>query len=143
MNETDGNQFRQIHHAGGRHAAGVCVLELNQTCTRSVLPHLHPEPRSWPNYLISGFFVYVLLTSAHDRKLWRVYPYGAAGFTFYLVDFVIRMAVQKDVSSTVVMISGFIGLAAALLVILEIALWFRTKAKVVSGDRKDAIFFSK
>jgi len=103
----------------------------------------HPEPRSWPNYLISGFFVYVLLTSAHDRKLWRVYPYGAAGFTFYLVDFVIRMAVQKDVSTTVVMISGFIGLAAALLVILEIALWFRTKAKVVSGDRNDAIFFSK
>jgi len=51
--------------------------------------------------------------------------------------------VQKDVSSTVVMISGFIGLAAALLVILEIALWFRTKAKVVSADRKDAIFFSK
>lgn len=103
----------------------------------------HPDLRTWPNYLISVFFGYVWLASVCERKLWREYPYGATGYTFYLIDFLLKMAVQKDVSSTVVMISGFMGLAAALLVILEIALWFRTKVKVVSGDGKDAIFFSK
>ena len=102
----------------------------------------HPEPRTWPNYLISVFFVYVLLTSGRDRKLWRAYPYGTTGFAFFLINFVLKMALPKDVSGTVVMILGFVGLAAALLVILEIALWFRTKVKVVSGDGKDATFFS-
>ena len=92
----------------------------------------HPEPRTWPNYLISVFFVYVLLTSAHDRKLWRVYPYGSAGFTFFLATFVLSMTLQKNVSETVVMISGFMGLVAALLVILEIARWFRQKVNILS-----------
>lgn len=102
----------------------------------------HPEPRTWPNYLISVFFIYVLLGSANDRKLWRAYPYGSGGFAFFLVHFVLSMALPKGISGTVVMILGFVGLAAALLVILEIALWFRTKVKVVSGDGKDATFFS-
>lgn len=57
----------------------------------------HPEPRTWPNYLISVFFVYVLLTSGRDRKLWRAYPYGTTGFAFFLIDFVLKMALPKDV----------------------------------------------
>ncbi len=100
----------------------------------------HPEPRTWSNYLISGFFMYVLLGSAGDRKLWREYPYGSAGFAFFLAHFVLSMALPKNASGTAVMILGFMGLAAALLVILEIALWWRTRVKVVSGDGKDAIF---
>lgn len=102
-----------------------------------------PEPRTWPNYLMSVFFCYVLLASGRERKLLREYPYGAAGFTFFLVDFVLKMALQKDVSVTVAMISGFMGATAALLLILEIALWFRTKVKLVSGDGKDAVVSSR
>jgi hypothetical protein len=52
----------------------------------------HPEPRRWPNYLVSIFFAYVLFASLRDRKVWRAYPYGAAAFGLFLANFVLGMA---------------------------------------------------
>jgi hypothetical protein len=93
----------------------------------------HPEPRTWPNYLISIFFAYVLFASLRDRKLWHAYPYGAAAFGLFLTNFVLGMALPRHSSGAVVMIHGFVGLAAWLLIILEIARWFRQKVRTVQS----------
>ncbi len=99
----------------------------------------HPEPRTWPNYLISIFFAYVLLTSLCDRKVWRVYPYGAAAFAFFLANFMLEMALPRHPSATVVMIVGFVGLAGWLVLILEIARWFRQKVRTVQSGGDDGM----
>lgn len=91
----------------------------------------HPEPRTWINYLMGIFLAYILLGSLHEGKLWRTYPFGAAGSGLWLAKFVLDMALPRDASGTIVTIPAFAGLTGSLLVILEIARWFRARVKVV------------
>ncbi|HET9182627.1 MAG TPA: hypothetical protein VFP59_10870 [Candidatus Angelobacter sp.] len=98
-----------------------------------VFLRFHPLPRTWLNYLMCIFFVYVLTGSPRDRdrKLWRAYPFGAAGFGLFLVNLVLKMALPRRASGPVVMIPAFAGLAGSLLIILEIARWFRATVTLV------------
>lgn len=91
----------------------------------------HPAERSWINYLASIFFAYILLGSPREGKLWRTYPFGAAGSGLWLAKFVLDMALPRDASGTIVTIPAFAGLAGSLLVILEIARWFRARVNAV------------
>jgi len=91
----------------------------------------HPEPRTWLNYFVCGVLAYGLLGSPRDPKLWRAYPFGAAGFGLWVATFVLDMALPRDAAGTIVTIPAFAGLAGSLLVILEIARWFRARVKVV------------
>lgn len=124
---------------------GVCALLV--LAFLEVLAHArnlfwftyHPEPRTWPNYLISIFFAYVLFASLRGRKLWHAYPYGAAGFVLFMANFIVDMALPRRPSATVVTILGFVGLTAWLLVIVEIARWFRQKVRTVQSACNDGV----
>ena len=91
----------------------------------------HPEPRTWLNYSVTILLAYGLLGSPRDPKLWRAYPFGAAGFGLWVVTFVLDMILPTHASGTVVMIPAFAGLTGSLLVILEVARWFRATVNVV------------
>lgn len=96
----------------------------------------HPAPRTWPNFLISIFFGYVLIGTMRDRKLWLMYPYGAAGFGLLFVNLVLDMALPRNATGTVVMFPGFVGMACWLLIVVEIARWFRARVRAVGSEWK-------
>ena len=80
--------------------------------------------------MINIFFGYVLLASLRDRKLWLMYPYGVAGFGLLFLNSVLNLVLPRNATGTVVMFPGFAGMACWLLIVVEIARWFRKRVTV-------------
>ncbi|MGE5324256.1 MAG: hypothetical protein ACM3SW_15415 [Actinomycetota bacterium] len=108
----------------------LVLLEFVASIIRLVHGTFQPT-QTLPSFVIVLFLAYALWVLVSDRKFWSRYPYALLSFVLLLVDFVMGIALPRDVSAVVWRLPRFLDLVAYALGIVEIARWFRANVKVV------------
>lgn len=107
------------------------LLEFVASVMRLVHGSFQPAAQTLPNFVIVFFLAYTVWVLVSDRKFWGRYPYAFLAFVLLLVDFVLGIALPKDVFAVLWRLPACLHLLAYALGIFEIARWFRRKEKVV------------
>ena len=106
-------------------AIGIAIADARQVLFLTY----HPEPWTWWK-LLNLVIGCVMLISLRERELWRAYPCGTPGLALILVNSVVKALLTTHASGVVLIVVSCTGLAGSVLLITEIARWFRQKVKL-------------